>query len=530
MPLRELAPFKTPRRAAAAQTTQLANVPAPVGGLNLRDPISEMAPTDAVILENMIPRQRGVEMRAGWQLHCDDVGYPVKSLFSYNAPNPNNNKLFAAANGKIYDVTTDPATVAVATSNSTSDAWWVTQFTTPADTFLLAVSPGAGYWTYSTTSGWVNRTPNGLPTSTLRTVGVWKQRVFFTAEGDSHVYYVNNVNAIDGNTTGFHMGSILRNGGYISAVANWTLDAGVGIDDHLVVIGTQGDVAIWTGTDPSSANTFALKGVWYIGPVPKYGRYFTPMGGDLMILSELGLMQTSRLVNGQFVEVDPGPAQKIQSELNPLVAAYRETQSWDVFVAPSADVLVIRPPMTTTGEYQQYAMNINTASWCTFTNMNMECAAVLNGITYYGTSDGKVIKGLYGRLDNVAIDGSGGDMVEADVQTAFQSFGTAGQLKRFGLARPVFIAPQAPSIKLQINVQYSFTSVPGSPSFGEESSGIWDNDNWDQTTWGGALNTYQAFVGATGLGYYGAIRMKVRGVASTLFTSSHVSVDVGGMM
>jgi hypothetical protein len=530
MPLRELAPFKTPRRAAAAQVAQLANIPAPVGGLNLRDPISAMQPTDAVVLDNMIPRQTGVELRKGYQLFVEDIGAEVKSVFSYNAPNANNNKVFAAADGNIYDVTAHPATVAVSGTGSTENLWWTTQFTTPADTFLLAVSPGAGYWTYSTTSGWVNRTPASLPTTTLRTVAVWKQRVLFTAEEDAHVYYFNQVNVIDGGVSGFHMGSLLRNGGYISAACNWTLDSGTGIDDYLVVIGTQGDVGVWQGTDPSSNNTFALKGVWYVGPVPKYGKYFTSFGGDVLILSEMGLIPVGRMVNGQFVEVDPGVSSKIQSVLTPLVKSLRDSESWDVFVAPSDDVLIIKLPEQITSGYQQFVMNIPTGSWCTFSNMPMLCSTVLNGQMYFGTATGKVCKGLFGNLDNVARNNTGGSTIEGDVQTSFQSFGTPGQLKRFGLCRPIFNAAEAPSIKLRVNTQYAFQGVEGSPAFVPEDLARWDAGVWNTAVWVGGVNTYESWVGANGMGYYGSIRMKVRGKPGTIFLSSHMSIEVGGMM
>ena len=530
MPLRDLAPFKTPRRAAAEQISTLANMPAPVGGLNLRDPISEMAPTDAVILDNMIPRQNGVQMRKGTQIHVTDVGHPIKTLMSYTAPNPNDNKLFACANGNIYDVTSSPSSVSRSATGSTENLWWWTQFTTPADTFLLAVSPGAGYWTYSTATGWVNRTPSGLPTTTLRTVSVWKQRVFFTAEADSHLYYLQAVNSITGSAAGFHMGSLLRNGGYISAAFNWTLDAGVGIDDHLVVVGTEGDVGVWQGTDPASASTFALRGVWYIGPVPKYGRYFTSTGGDVLVLSELGLVQMSKLVNGQFVDAEPGPVQKIQSSLNPLVTLLRSTPSWDVFTAPSDDVLVIRPPQQPTGVYQQFGMNINTGSWCTFSNMSMDCAAVLSGVTYFGNSSGQVYKAFNGTRDNVAANGSGGDLIEGDIQTAFQSFGTPGQLKKFGMARPVFIAPSPPAVKVRVNVQYSFTSVAGSPSFTTPITSLWDTGIWNTAIWAGSENTYQAFAGVAGMGYFGSLRMKVRGLSGTILSSTHILVEQGGVM
>ena len=530
MPLRQLAPFKTPRRSAAARVAKLVNVSAPVGGLNLRDPISAMQDTDAVVLDNMIPRQTGVELRKGYQVHVDEIGFEVKSIFSYNAPNPSNNKVFAAANGKIYDVTAHPATVAVATSNSTNDSWWTTQFTTPADTFLLAVSPGAGYWTYSTTSGWVNRTPSGLPTTTLRTVAVWKQRVFFTAEEDSHLWYLQAVNSVTGSAAGFHMGSLLRNGGYISAACNWTLDSGTGIDDYLVVIGTQGDVGVWQGTDPTSANTFALKGVWYIGPVPKFGKYFTSFGGDVLILSEMGLIPVGRMVNGQFVEVDPGVSSKIQTTLSPLVKSLRDEQSFDVFVAPTDDVLILKLPEQVGAGYQQFVMNLPTGAWCTFSMMPMRCATVLNGQMYFGTEDGKVCKGLYGNLDAVTRTGTGGNIIEGDVQTSFQAFGTAGQLKRFGLCRPIFNAGEAPSIKLRVNTQYAFQGVEGSPSFVPEDLARWDTGLWNDAVWVGGTNTYESWVGANGLGYYGSIRMKVRGKPGTLFLSSHMSVELGGMM
>lgn len=530
MPLRDLAPFKVPRRAAATQVAALVNIPAPVGGLNLRDPISEMAPTDAVILDNMIPRQSGVQMRKGFQLHIDDVGFEIKSLMSYTAPNPNDNKLFACADGNIYDVTSGSATVAVATTGSTDDLWWGTQFTASGDTFLLCVSPGSGYYTYSTATGWVLRTPTNLPTTTLRTVFVWKERVFFTAEADTKLYYLTTAGAVTGTAASFSMGHLLKNGGYLSVGFNWTTDAGLSVDDYLVIVGSEGDVGIWQGTDPSSTTTFELKGIWYIGPVPKYGRYHCLFGGDVMVLSELGLIQMSRLMNGQFVDADPGSVQKIQSVINPLVTSLRGLAAWDVCVVPNDNVLVIKPPQQPTGVYQQYGMNIITGSWCTFSNLSMNCMAILGGVTYFGDNNGCVYKVFHGNRDNVLADGSGGDLIEGDVQTSFQSFGTPGVLKKFGMARPVFIASAPPAVKVRVNVQYSFTNVAGSPSFVTPNSYLWDTGIWNTAIWSGTENTYQAFAGVAGMGYYGALRMKVRGLGGTVFSSTHMLVENGGVM
>lgn len=536
MPLVPLKPFKTPRRAAAAQVAQVAVLPAPTGGLNYRDPIAAMTPADALVLSNFIPRQQGIELRKGWQAYADaveiaSVAQPVESVFGYNAPNPADNKVFMAAAGNIYDVTDGGAPVEVVTaSGSDDDEWWTTQFSTAADTFLLAVSPGAGYWTYSTGTGWVDRTATTTNMTTdVRTVAVWKRRVWFTFKDDPNVYYMDAVDAVTGTVVSFPMGSILRNGGYVSALFNWTIDAGFSVDDFLVAIGTEGDVGVWEGTDPTSAATFGLKGAWYVGPVPRHGRYFTPFGGDVMIVSELGLVPMSKLIAGQYTQDQQiGPASKIQSVFAPLVRQLLDEKYFDVFVVPSSEVLVIKLPADA-GTYRQFAMNVTTGAWCEFLGIPMRSAAVIGSQLYFGTIDGLTCKGLFGDRDGADTSAAGGNYVEGEMQTSFQHFNTPAQLKKFGMVRPVFLSTAAPAVKLIVNVQYQFNGVGGSPFFFGSDNGIWDAGVWNYATWVGQ-NTYQGWFGSAGLGYYGSLRMKVRGLPQTVFTSAHMMTELGGVM
>lgn len=513
-------------------------IPAPVGGLNTRDSITVMDPRDAVILSNLIPRQQGVELRKGWADYASavtsgGVAQSVESVFSYKAPSSANDKIFMATNGNIYDVTSGGApTVAVTSTGSTNNDWWVTQFSTAADMFLLAVSPGAGYWTYSTSSGWVNRTSTvtGMTTS-VRTVAVWKRRVWFTFQGDSNVYYMASVDAVAGSVTSFPMGSILRNGGSMSALINWTTDAGLSVDDYLVAIGTEGDVAVWEGTDPTSATTFSLKGVWYVGPVPTYGKYFTSFGGDVMIVSELGLVPMSRLFTGQFSadNQNMGPAAKIQASFAPLVRQLRQSKFFSVFVVPSSDVLVISLPVDTDGVYRQFAMNVTTGAWCEFADVPIRCAAVIGTELYFGKADGKTCRGLYGDLDDVPVGGSGGSYPIGQVQCAFNSFGTPAQLKKFSMVRPIFYAPAAPSVALTINTQYAYNDTSGAPSFAPNGGSLWDTGVWNTAFWK-ASNSYESWVGVAALGYYGSLRMKLRGLPGTAFLAANVLTELGGVM
>ena len=534
MPFTRIAPFKTPRKVAVSQVVKMQNNPPPTGGLNLRDPISNMAPTDAVVLDNFIPRQQGVEIRKGWQYTTSEAaGISYESIFGYNAASTANNKLFAAANGNIYDVTGGTATVAVSGTGSTSNQWWTCHFITSAGVFLLAVSPNAGYWTYDNVNGWVNRTSLtvGLPIG-VRTVMAWKRRIWFTVENSSTVYYMRDVDHIQGHADPFPMGSTLANGGYVSAMLNWTVDAGTSIDDHLVVIGTQGDVSIWKGYDPTSASTFELTGVWYIGQVPRFGTYFTPFGGDVMILSVQGLVPLSKLINGQWTDGNSNnfPASKISPTLPNMVQQYLNTESWDVFLLPKEQLLIIKMPLNSLGQRNQFAMNTVTGTWCTVSAMPMESATVLDGELYFGLATGRIARGYYGTTDGAATNGTGGNTIEAQAQAAFNPYGSPANQKKFQLARPIFIANNPPSVLLQMNTQYATNVAPGSPAFTPAAGATWNSSNWNQAYWAGSANTYQAWVGVNGLGYYGSLSMKVRGSPGTLLTSCHIMYEPGGVM
>lgn len=527
MPLVPLATYKTPRRAAAGRTNQTANMVAPVGGLNLRDPISAMAPTDALVMDNMIPRPGGLELRGGYKEHCAVEGTPG-SLFAYIGGNNTTHKLFAAIDGDIVDVSTSTPSVAQAATGSTDDLWFTTQFSTGADTFLLAVSPSAGYWTYSTASGWVKRTPNGLP-SNPKTVVVWKRRLWFTCENDQNVYYKNSVDTITGNVTALSMGAQLRNGGYVACGINWTIDAGESIDDYLVFIGTQGDVIVWRGTDPTSASTFAIQGIWYVGPVPTKGTFWTPMGGDVMIVSEAGVAMLSAIVKGTFDSIaQTSPASKILPALRPLVDQYRNVAQWQVIPVARSNILIIKLPETTDG-WIAYVMELATGSWCRFTGIPSQCVTVLDGVLY-SAGPGFVYEVLNATTDGETLDDELGDQVESDVFAAFNAYQSPANLKKWTMVRPSFIASSPPSVKLQINTQYNLATIDGTPGFPSITGSAWDTGIWNTATWYGATNTYEAWAGAAAVGYIGSLRIRVRGAPGTLFTSYVAMFDVGGVM
>ena len=80
------------------------SIPAPVGGLNDRDSVAEMKPTDAIVLENWWTYPGYISVRKGYAAHVTGLPATCETLVGY-FPTSGNAKLFAVANGSIYDVT-----------------------------------------------------------------------------------------------------------------------------------------------------------------------------------------------------------------------------------------------------------------------------------------------------------------------------------------------------------------------------------------------------------------------------------------
>src|SRR5262249_17335388 len=127
-------------------------MPAPTGGWDAISPISQMKPDRALVLDNWFPTPQDVEIRRGFASHCDTTsGEAVDTLMPYMAANPLNNKLFAAADGKIFDVTTSNPSVSLSGLNS--HRWQWVNIATTAGLFLVAVNGSDSTRNY-TTSGW----------------------------------------------------------------------------------------------------------------------------------------------------------------------------------------------------------------------------------------------------------------------------------------------------------------------------------------------------------------------------------------
>jgi hypothetical protein len=89
-------------RSANQYRVKAASVPAPVGGLNSRDSIDAMPPTDALIMSNFFPTTGKITLRDGYTQFCTGIGTgDVETLIEHSAGS-NRQLLAIGSNGTYY--------------------------------------------------------------------------------------------------------------------------------------------------------------------------------------------------------------------------------------------------------------------------------------------------------------------------------------------------------------------------------------------------------------------------------------------
>jgi hypothetical protein len=139
--------------AQRAQILQTSSVPAPIGGLNSRDSIAAMPPTDAIMMVNWFPTPTTIDVRGGSLDWGTGMTGWVETIMVYNGST--NTKMFAVAGTVLYDVTLQGVAVANPLNNIGSARWSYINFGTPGGQFLVACD-GVGRTKVYDGNGWSN--------------------------------------------------------------------------------------------------------------------------------------------------------------------------------------------------------------------------------------------------------------------------------------------------------------------------------------------------------------------------------------
>lgn len=526
----------------APQTTAADKVPAPIAGINAVSNISEMGPTDAIVLSNIVPSQYGCKVRSGWSEWCTNVGSGgIRTVIPFTGSTSVEDRLFACAQDGIYEVsasTTTPTLLETFPTSDTTSGYGVwTNYTTIAGKFALFTDESNGYyyWTEAT-DDWIKVASgtgagqiDGVDPAELAGVAVYRNRAWFVRKNSAIAYYLP-AGLITGRVTEFNFGNKFRNGGNLAALFTWTVDGGEGLNSYLVAISTSGDVVVYQGTDPDIAGNFQEKGNWFIGKPPAGRRLAGSFGGELYLLSRYGLLPMSKLISGSLVqESDIHLTRKITPLINNEMSASLNSLGWEVRLVPNENVLLIATPKRVGYDYKQFVQSTNSEGWALFETIPYFTGDTWHEQFYIGTSDNRVLL-LNGDLDNVLLaDPNAAINIEWTIITAFREPGPVGTYNRVHFIRPVFMAQQAPSYSVEARYDYNISAAMDPGSAPLPSGAVWDIAIWDVDLWGGEFQIVESVAGASGMGRAIAVAMRGSSASETTFLRFDVMADGGNL-
>ena len=556
--------YPTQATAPKPRAHQIKTAAAPIGGLNTRDSLANMPPGDCPTLINWVPDIGGVRSRGGYFEWA--INFPgnatVQSIIPYfsstttfpggsfvDTPSVLPGKVFGVTDNGFYDITsTTNAPVLSQALSGVSQAGWVhsTMLTNSAGAFMLVCSEVDGYkyydgaaWTTPPAGVGVGQI-NGVDPALLAFVTLWKKRAWFVEKNSTRAWYLPTA-SITGIVAQVDFGPLFKRGGSLAFLANWTMDAGEGIDDFLVGVSSNGDVVIYKGSDPSSATTFALVGQWYIGQIPIGRRNFTQLGGDLVIMSTEGVFPISQITRGgtELLAAKGDYSSKVRPSIGAYARKTFTSYGWQLAVHATERLMVLNTPDSTDVTSSQYAMSTTLTAWTIFSGIPALCLGVTAGYMLAGTVGGKVYLILNGAGDNAPYGSTIGSAIHATIQFSFNYFEAPALEKQFLMARATFITSVKPGHVLDVDTNFTRTALrPATPNPAVISSTVWDGvvtdpyalfdtGYWDGIP--GERGVYWAdWRSVSGLGYAGAATMNTALTTRTVLTAMDYMYQVGG--
>lgn len=485
-------------------TGRVETLGAPVGGLDTATPIKELPPEYTPKLENWLPDGTSLSLRRGYAEHVTGISDPVETLMPYNVAGVGQT-LFAAAGTKIYNVETAGAVGAAVVSSLNSARFSHVNFTTSGGSFLWACNDSTSdqprTWDGSSWSVPALTISNFNDTDIFR-VFESKQRLFFLFRNSLTFGYLAT-ESISGSVSEFPLGAVFARGGTLTDGASFTFDGGDGPDDYTCFLSSEGEVVVYSGTNPGSASAWTRVGTFYAGK-PVGDRPFVQLGGDLGVITRNGLVQISQVFRGGApVETLRYLTARISPTWRDSVVVGELFDGWEGLYYPDGDYLLINVPLSATTA-KQYVRHQVTGGWYPFTDWNFETFALFNGTLYAGGSGGNVYE-----LDRTFSD-NGSDIIGA-VQTPWSTLGAPGRVKNMLLYRPVTASASNAVTRAVGRAEYrDEPSLPSFPGATLVNALIWGTGVWGTDRWGGEAAGQNAWRGISGEGHAVSVLMEVK--------------------
>lgn len=306
-------------------------------------------------------------------------------------------------------------------------------------------------------------------------VNVYRNRLWLVEAGTTDIHYLAT-DAISGAVGGtVALAGVFKNGGRLLFSATWSLDAGDGLDDKIVFVSTEGEVAVYQG-DPSDTG-WGLVGLYDCSP-PMGKNAWIKVAGDLLILTRIGIIPLSAIINK---DVGALALAAVSRNIQPdwmAEASARGSLPWEIVKWTSQNMALITCPVASDVHAPiAFAVNLETGAWAKMTGWNTRCIALHDDAVYFGTNAGTLMQAEVGGSDD-------GEIIYYTYVGQNEHLAGVGRYTTVMQARAVFRTRTAINPRIDVATDYEIVldSHPDAAQ-PDSTSDLWDTGLWDTAVW-----------------------------------------------
>ena len=513
---------------------QTVTLPAPIRGIVEIENWAYTKPGCAVAIDNWYTTQKGIKLRGGTErwLQLPDPVEPLRSGFEYISGAQN--RMFAATNSRLFDVSfADSPVLQTGVGTITNGNFSVAQMATQGGDWLLAVNDNGDYvrrfngtlWEYLDAgfAGTPSRItgPPPAPATVLDGHGltfVWKyrNRLFFIEGGTMNAYCLP-VNSVGGDLVYIPLSGAAKRGGSLLFGTRWsTGDTGDSGDDKCCFFTTEGEVLVFSGTDPATAQNWGQDGCYDISkPLGKNGHQ--QLGGDVLVITIDGIVPLSGALQK---DVSALSLSAISYNIEPMWMREFRTKDaypWTIAKWDEGNAMFVNWPGGKSYKTQTVGVsNLHTGAWARYVGWDAMCFMRLRDSLFFGTQDGKIQQ----------IESTGADDThwDEDLQKyignsyvctmigGWEMFQVPPNQVTWFQGRATFLSsagePFEPQLSATTDYEFRIPPPPNPPGPDQGllevwDQGLWDDAHWDQRGAGVApvRNTMWVSIGETGFSH-----------------------------
>ena len=410
-----------------------------------------------------------------WMIVLNDTGdYPLRfngtTWVTLDGTPPANwlNNTAYAVNAKVTDAA-DGSRWKCAVANTSAAAGTFADDRIARPTFWTA-DPFA-----SDGTSWITGPPESSVVNGHNLTYVWKYRghLYFIEGGTMNAWYLP-INAVGGTLQMIPLAGAATKGGKLLAGFTWSLDAGDGIDDKCVFMTDQGELLIFTGSDPSTIANWRQEGR-YQTSVPLGMNAHIAVGGDVMIATVDGIIPISASITKDSMQLELAAITRAIKPMWRDMVNARRTYPWTLCKFDEYGGMFVTYPGGNAGSWYCGVVNIATGAWARYVGWDAMCFCRLRSDMFFGTQTGKIMQ-----ADRTGYDD--GVPYIATMVGGWEMFSSQSSTLVWRQSRAAFSARAGEPFQPQLSCTTDYVIVIPTPPSAAPDPGV--PDVWGQGLWG----------------------------------------------